>query len=98
MTDNHDMIAAGRAAWERLRQEGRRSWDDWVLVAKALAAGRSKAMQKAKCNKPGSARPMSVSSARGFGNMISPTWTIRHATAHWSASNTLSPSRHGERH
>jgi hypothetical protein len=52
MTDNHDMIAAGRAAWERLRQEGRRSWDDWVLVAKALAAGRSKAMQKAKCNKP----------------------------------------------
>jgi hypothetical protein len=47
-----DPIEAGRAAWQRLRQEGRRSWDDWMLVAKALAAGRSKAMLQAKANRP----------------------------------------------
>jgi len=49
MTDN---VAEGRAAWERLRRVGTTSWQDWTLVARALAVGREQAMKTAKSNRP----------------------------------------------
>jgi hypothetical protein len=27
-----DVVAEGRAAWSRIRESGRRSWDDWMAV------------------------------------------------------------------
>jgi hypothetical protein len=52
MTEIADPIAEGRSAWQRIREHGRRSWDDWVCIARALAIGRSEAMARAKTNKP----------------------------------------------
>jgi hypothetical protein len=49
---NEDIVAEGRAAWSRIRESGRRSWDDWMAVARALAQGRSEALQAAKANRP----------------------------------------------
>lgn len=41
----------GRAAWARLRGE-RKSWRDWVRVARALAIGRTAVMEAVKTNRP----------------------------------------------
>jgi hypothetical protein len=45
-------IEAGRAAWQRIRDHGRKSWDDWLTVGRALIIGRTEAMQKARANRP----------------------------------------------
>jgi hypothetical protein len=47
-----DDIEAGKAAWVRLRDHGRRSWSEWLLVARALDIGRREAMTTAKANRP----------------------------------------------
>jgi hypothetical protein len=47
-----DIVAEGRNAWQRLREAGRRSWDDWMAVARALVQGRAETMQEAKANRP----------------------------------------------
>jgi hypothetical protein len=44
-------IAAARAAWQRLRNE-RQTFNDWVLIGRALAIGRAVCMHQAKANKP----------------------------------------------
>ncbi|HEY6258216.1 MAG TPA: hypothetical protein VIY51_20735 [Xanthobacteraceae bacterium] len=44
------VIAAGAVAWRRLR--GGKSFDDWILVARALSVGRVACMRLAGCNKP----------------------------------------------
>lgn len=43
-------IAAGVAAWSRLRSAA--TFQDWIAVAKALAVGRAECMRKAGCNTP----------------------------------------------
>jgi hypothetical protein len=45
-----DVVAAGVAAWRRLR--GNATFEDWVSVARALAVGRAECMAAAKTNKP----------------------------------------------
>jgi hypothetical protein len=45
-------IAEGREALSRLRRVGQTSWEDWLLVAHALAAGREQAMKTAQTNRP----------------------------------------------
>jgi hypothetical protein len=52
MSEGADDIERGRAAWLRLRDAGRRSWEEWKLVARALAIGRCEAMQAAGSNRP----------------------------------------------
>jgi hypothetical protein len=47
-----DQIEAGREAWQRIRENGRRSFDDWILVARALAIGRAVALQEAGTDRP----------------------------------------------
>jgi hypothetical protein len=47
-----DTVLAGVEAWRRIRESGRRSWGDWLAVARALAKGRAEAMQAAKANRP----------------------------------------------
>ena len=47
-----DTITAGAAAWQRIREHGRRAWSDRTLVGQALIVGRSEAMLKAKINRP----------------------------------------------
>jgi hypothetical protein len=47
-----DQIEAGRAAWARIRENGRKSFDDWITVARALAIGRSVALQEAGTDRP----------------------------------------------
>lgn len=51
MGDSTD-VAAGRSAWQRIRDNDRTSWSDWLSVARALAIGRAEAMAKAKANRP----------------------------------------------
>jgi hypothetical protein len=43
----HDAIAAGRAAWTRLRERERATWADWLDVGRALAIGRTAALTAA---------------------------------------------------
>jgi hypothetical protein len=50
--DSDSAIEAGRLAWQRIRENGRRSFDDWLAVARALAIGRSVALQEANTDKP----------------------------------------------
>jgi hypothetical protein len=52
MTGADEAIEAGAAAWQRINENGRRAWSDWILVGQALIVGRSKAMQEAKINRP----------------------------------------------
>jgi hypothetical protein len=52
MTDSADDVAAGCAAWERIKDNARTSWSDWVLIGKALIAGRTEAMREAGINRP----------------------------------------------
>jgi hypothetical protein len=51
VTDS-DQIEAAREAWQRLRDQGRRNFDDWIVVARALAIGRNVALQEAGTDKP----------------------------------------------
>jgi hypothetical protein len=47
-----DTIVQGRAAWHRLRDRERATWQDWLTVGEALIIGRTLAMQTAQTNKP----------------------------------------------
>jgi len=47
-----DAISEGREALSRLRRVGQTTWEDWLLVAHALAVGREQAMKEAKTNRP----------------------------------------------
>jgi hypothetical protein len=63
MTDRaDDAVVVGREAWARIKENSRRSWDDWLKVGKAVALGRAESMQKARCN-----RPIGTSYVRVFG-------------------------------
>lgn len=52
MSNTAQDIAEGRAAWQRLRNRARASWDDWKLVGRALTAGRNEVMAAAGVNSP----------------------------------------------
>jgi hypothetical protein len=45
-------LAAGAAAWTRLRSDGRRTFEDWIVVGQALQIGRSVALKAAGTNRP----------------------------------------------
>jgi hypothetical protein len=45
-----ETIAAGQAAWQRLR--GNATWEDWRAVGLALHIGREHALRVAKADKP----------------------------------------------
>jgi hypothetical protein len=47
-----DAVVAGQQAWKRICDNGRRSFDDWLLVARALAVGRAIALAEAGCTRP----------------------------------------------
>lgn len=47
-----EIIGAGQAAWQRLRDRERRSFDDWILVGSALLLLRATAMRQAATNTP----------------------------------------------
>jgi len=47
-----DAVIAGKAAWRRLRDREKSSWEDWMLIAEALVVGRTRAMMTAQRNKP----------------------------------------------
>jgi hypothetical protein len=44
-------IEAGRQAWQRLKGE-RKTWSDWLAVARCLEAGRAQVMKDSKTNRP----------------------------------------------
>jgi hypothetical protein len=52
MTEPVDGIAAGRAAWERIKGRDRATWGDWIDVARSLAIGRAETMKAANTNRP----------------------------------------------
>ena len=52
MTAEDEIISAGRDAWSRLQTHQRTSWNDWVLIGRALLVGRRDAMLDAKANIP----------------------------------------------
>lgn len=47
-----DTVTAGDAAWAQIRDHGRKNFDDWIAVARALAIGRSAALKTACTNRP----------------------------------------------
>jgi hypothetical protein len=47
-----DVVTAGREAVSRIRDRARQSFDDWLLVGKALVVGRAACMAAAKVNVP----------------------------------------------
>jgi hypothetical protein len=51
MTEAAD-IELGRAAWERIREHARKSWDDWKAVGVALQIGRALALRAAGIDVP----------------------------------------------
>jgi hypothetical protein len=51
MSETVDHVAAGKAAWQRIRDHGRKSFDDWICVARALQIGRTAALKVAGTNK-----------------------------------------------
>jgi hypothetical protein len=53
MPENHDdVLAAGAAAWSRIRDHEKATWTDWLDVARALAIGRTVALKVAGTNQP----------------------------------------------
>jgi hypothetical protein len=51
MTDTADQIAEGREAWARIRESGKRDFNDWILVAHALQIGRAASLAAARTNR-----------------------------------------------
>jgi hypothetical protein len=52
MNEPVDDVAAGRAAWERIKGRDRATWGDWIDVARSLAIGRAETMKAANTNRP----------------------------------------------
>jgi hypothetical protein len=52
MIEPSTTIAAGRDAWQRLRDHDRARWTDWLDVARALAVGRTESLKAAGTNRP----------------------------------------------
>jgi hypothetical protein len=52
MIEPNTTIAAGRDAWQRLRERERATWSDWLIVGRALIIGRTEALKIAKTNCP----------------------------------------------
>jgi uncharacterized protein YoaH (UPF0181 family) len=52
MAEPINVIAAGSAAWLRIKDRDRKSWDDWTAVGKALIILRDEAMAKAGVKTP----------------------------------------------
>lgn len=46
-----DTVAEAREAWARIKEHGRKSFDDWICVARALAIGRTAALKAAGTNR-----------------------------------------------
>jgi hypothetical protein len=51
MVSDGEIIDAGSAAWARLRDRERKTWEDWIAVARALAIGRAAAFKVAETNR-----------------------------------------------
>ena len=47
-----DVVTLGVAAWQRIRDHGRRNFDDWIAVARALQTGRTAVLKAAGTNRP----------------------------------------------
>jgi hypothetical protein len=45
-------IEAGQAAWKRLQERPKATWQDWLVVGQALVVGRAEVMQEASTNRP----------------------------------------------
>ena len=52
MTEPHDDVAAGRAAWERIKSLSKPLFEDWMAIGRALIVGRAACMAAAKSNGP----------------------------------------------
>jgi hypothetical protein len=52
MTDQAAIVSEGREAVSRIRDRARQTFDDWLLVGKALVVGRTTCMAAAKVNVP----------------------------------------------
>jgi hypothetical protein len=50
MSAEQEEIAAGAKAWSRIKDNGRKSWADWLAVGNALTIGRSSALKTANRN------------------------------------------------
>src|SRR5437660_1314736 len=50
--EDDDDVARGREAWQRLKAENRKHWEEWVLIGTALCAGREQVMAVTKAKKP----------------------------------------------
>jgi hypothetical protein len=46
------VVEAGREAWQRRKDDAHVCWEDWVLIGKALLAGRAHAMTRAGKKQP----------------------------------------------
>lgn len=46
------VIAEGRAAWARIKDRDKASFDDWIAIGRALIAARRACMTRAKVNSP----------------------------------------------
>ena len=62
-SEDESAIKAGQEAWLRTKADA--TWNDWLLVGRALAVGRARAMAKAETNKPTGSRYN-----REFGNWL----------------------------
>jgi hypothetical protein len=52
MTDQAAIVCEGREAVSRIRDRAKQTFDDWLLVGKALVIGRTSSMAQAKVNVP----------------------------------------------
>jgi len=52
MTDQGAIVTEGREAVSRIRDRARQTFDDWMLVGKALVVGRAACMAEARVNVP----------------------------------------------
>ena len=52
MIDDGDTIEQARAAWSRIKSNGRKNFDDWCSIGRALIIGRSEALKFAASNRP----------------------------------------------
>jgi hypothetical protein len=52
MTNESEVISAGRDAWSRVQDRARRSWPDWVLIGHAIQLGRAHALQVSGAKTP----------------------------------------------
>lgn len=52
MTNTDTVVSRAKEAWQRVKEDSKRLWTDWLLIGEAMEIGRDQAMRRAGASRP----------------------------------------------